>query len=123
MNVEEKQPFDSWCLVEVFGHQKIAGRVTEETVGAAAMIRVDVPETGGGPAYTKYFGNAAIYSMTPTTEEIARAAAAQIERYNQPVPYAPVPAAQKQLPAPATVPPDDEDEDWPVNLDDDEDER
>ena len=37
-------------------------------------IRVDVPECDGKPAFTKFYGNGAIYSMTPCSEEAARAA-------------------------------------------------
>lgn len=73
-----KDQFESWAVVELFGHTKIAGRVSEETIGGCSFIRVDVPEHEGQPAFTKYLGNAAIYSMTPTSEEFARAALKQI---------------------------------------------
>jgi hypothetical protein len=29
---EQTEKFDSWCLIELFGHQRIAGRVTETTI-------------------------------------------------------------------------------------------
>lgn len=74
----ESQGFDSWAIIELFGHQKIAGRVREETLGGCSFLRVDVPECGGQEAFTKYFGNSAIYSMTPTSEAVARAALKQI---------------------------------------------
>jgi len=76
---------DSWAVVELFGHQRIAGRVTDVTLGGCSFLRVDVPATTK-PAYTKYFGNGAIYAMTPCTEEVARLAAQQIERYHEPIP-------------------------------------
>ena len=71
----ETSSFDQWCLVELFGHQRIAGRVTEQTIGGCAFVRVDVPAVDEIPYYTKLYGNGAIYAMTPVTEEIARAAA------------------------------------------------
>ncbi len=72
--MEETQKFDSWAIVEVFGHQKFAGRVTEQAIGGASFVRVDVPAVEGSPAFTKLFGASAIYSITPVTEELARKA-------------------------------------------------
>lgn len=59
------------------GHKKYAGRVTEQTIGGAAFLRVDVPELKGQsgatfPAFTKLLGASSIYAITPTTEETAR---------------------------------------------------
>jgi hypothetical protein len=71
----DKATFDQWCLVELFGHARIAGRVSEETIGGCALVRVDVPTVDEIPGYTRLYGNGAIYSITPVTEEIARAAA------------------------------------------------
>jgi len=74
----EAESFDSWAIVELFGHQKIAGRVTEAAIGGCSFVRVDVPALDGAEAFTKFFGNGAIYSMTPTSEAVARAALKQI---------------------------------------------
>jgi len=61
--------FDSQpAIIDLFGHTRIAGKVTEEAVGGAALIRVDVPETDGQQAYTRYYGIGAIYSIAPTDE-------------------------------------------------------
>ena len=70
------ETFEHWCIVELFGHQRIAGKVSEQTIGGGAFVRVDVPAVGDIPAYTRLFGNGAIYAINPVTEEIARAAAA-----------------------------------------------
>ena len=67
------QEFNEWCLVELFGHSKLAGIVTEATIGGCQFVRVDVPEIDGIPAFTKFYGQGAIYSMSPATEEICRA--------------------------------------------------
>lgn len=40
---ETQTKFDHWCIVESFGHERIAGRVTEQTIGGCSFIRVDVP--------------------------------------------------------------------------------
>jgi len=73
------EKFDQWCIVELFGHQRIAGRVTEQTIGGSNFVRVDVPPVEGKAAgFTRLFGQGAIYGINPVTEEIARMAAANI---------------------------------------------
>lgn len=73
MTKEDK--FESWAIVELFGHQRVAGLVTEQTIGGCSFIRVDVPAIGDILAMTKFYTQGAIYCMTPTTEELARSAA------------------------------------------------
>ena len=67
----QQEKFDLWCLVELFGHQRIAGRVTEQTIGGASMLRVDVPATEKQPAFTRLFNPSAIYAINPVDEETA----------------------------------------------------
>jgi len=67
---EEK--VEMWAIVELFGHQKIAGFVTEATIGGCSFVRVDVPQIDGSQALTKFYGNGAIYSMTPVSEELVK---------------------------------------------------
>jgi hypothetical protein len=74
----ENTSFDQWALVELFGHTKIAGRVTEQTIAGGALVRVDVPETKSNPAFTRFFGISAIYSINPVTEDVAKHIADQI---------------------------------------------
>lgn len=71
-----EQQFDQWCIVELFGHQRIAGRVTEQQVGGCNFVRVDIPPVGNRPGFTRLLGQGAIYAINPVTEQIARAAAA-----------------------------------------------
>ena len=70
-----ESPTDFWAIVELFGHQRMAGRLTEATIGGCQFVRVDVPETGERPAYTRLLGQGAIYAINVTSEEVARAAA------------------------------------------------
>jgi hypothetical protein len=67
----QQQSFDQWCILELFGRQVIAGRVTEQVIGGCSFIRVDVPECNGTPQFTRFYGNGAIYAMTPVSEEAA----------------------------------------------------
>lgn len=75
------EPFNQWCIVEVMGHSKYAGLVTEQAIGGCNFVRVDVPEIVGDshteprPAFTKLLGQGSIFSITPTSEQVAREAA------------------------------------------------
>jgi hypothetical protein len=66
--------FEQWCIVELFGHNIMAGLVSEQVIGGQAFVRVDVPATDQQPAFTKFYGSGAIYAMTPCDEVTARAA-------------------------------------------------
>jgi hypothetical protein len=80
--------------VELFGHARVAGRISEQVFGGAALVRVDVPEvtyverpldrnlperTVTIPAHTRSFGGAAIYSINWTDEAAAKLAAQSIK--------------------------------------------
>ena len=65
---------DTWAIVELFGHVKMAGRVSEQLVAGATMLRLDVPGTEDSPAFTRFYGAGAVYSITPTDEAVARRA-------------------------------------------------
>lgn len=79
----ENNGFDTYALVELFGHQKIAGRVTEQVIAGQGFVRVDVPETSRAGSFTRLFGPGAIYSITPISEELVKQAAERI--YVEPV--------------------------------------
>jgi len=82
-----QEKFETWAVVELFGHHRIAGFVSEAQIGGCSFVRVDVPEVGPErPAYTKLYGNGAIYAIHPCTEEIARQAVKQLRRWDNPLP-------------------------------------
>lgn len=70
-NETKKESFDAWCLVELFGHQRIVGKVTEATLAGGAFLRVDVPAVDENKPFTRFYGPSAIYAISPVTEEIA----------------------------------------------------
>ena len=80
--MDENTKFEHWAIVELFGRQVIAGKVTEQTIGGTAFVRVDVPEMGDQPGFTRFYGNGAIYALTPVSEEVARMAL----KHHQPEP-------------------------------------
>ena len=72
----DESTFESWAILELMGHRRMAGLVSEQTIGGQAFLRIDVPETKEQAAFTQFYGAGSVYCMTPTTEEIARAVAA-----------------------------------------------
>jgi hypothetical protein len=71
---ETATKFEEWAVLELFGHQRLAGMVTEVQLGGASFVRVDVPADGKkkGWKLTKMYNPSAIYSICPVTEETAR---------------------------------------------------
>ena len=76
---QQLNQFELFAIVELFGHSRIAGNVTEQNVAGANMVRVDVPETEKQPAFTRFFNPQAIYAINPVSEEVMQYTAAQIQ--------------------------------------------
>jgi hypothetical protein len=87
------EPFEQWAIVELMGHVRLGGRLTEESHFGVALGRIDIP-AGDGFA-TQFFGGSSIYRITPVAEDVARAVATA----NQPQPV-----HRWELPAPAARP-------------------
>lgn len=88
--MDNKNSFNEWALVELFGHNKIVGQVSEATLAGGAFLRVDVPAFNREPAFTRFYSPGAVYSINPITEEIARGLMERyrnvpVERYELPV--------------------------------------
>ena len=80
---ETDKKFEEWAVVEIMGRKRFAGFVSEHAMGGTSFVRVDVPAINlpDGqtlPPFTKLFGAASIYCISPCTEETARAFAATI---------------------------------------------
>lgn len=69
----ESSKFKGWCVVELMGHVTLAGFVSEQEIAGSALIRIDVPETDAGPAFTKMVGTGSVYGITPVDEQAVRA--------------------------------------------------
>jgi hypothetical protein len=74
----EDPALKSWALVELFGHQRIVGYLSQQTFGTGVLFRVDVPDLLKDgkklrDGFTRYFGLSAIYSITPVDEATVRA--------------------------------------------------
>lgn len=91
--------FEGWAILELMGHRRLAGMLTQVEIAGASFIRIDVPN--GDAAVTQFYSPSAVYAITPTTEATARQVA-------NPASVAPVRAWE--LPPPDRH--DDADNDW-----------
>lgn len=60
-----------WARVEIFGHRRHYGRISEVMMLEAPMLRVDVPQPDGTFISHVYAGNA-IFSICRMSEDLAR---------------------------------------------------
>jgi len=100
MATEEQN--EEWAIVELMGHRRLAGRVSEVKRFGVELLRLDVPKADGFT--TQFYNGAALYCVTPTTQDIARAVAAGSQ---------PAPVSRFELPPARTAvnPEDGESED------------
>lgn len=93
------ETYEGWCIIELFGHKRLAGYLRSQEIPGGTLPCLDVPATTpaanepswyGEPkptlAYSKMIGVSAIYGITPVDESVARRAAREIERTNDPLP-------------------------------------
>lgn len=101
------ESIEGWAIVEIMGHQQVAGYVKTQAFGGTAMLRVDVPDLpevrkpvrcyGYGetptvdgeevkpaePGHTQFVGMGSIYRLRLCDEPTARAVAER-NRLSQP---------------------------------------
>ncbi len=68
----QNERFAEWAILELMGHRRLAGFVSEVELGGASFFRLDV-HTELEPITTQFYSPAAVYCITPATEAIARA--------------------------------------------------
>lgn len=106
---DDSTAYTGWAVVELMGHRRIAGHVSEAAQYGTAMIRIDVPTEDGRPPITQFYGGNSIYCLSPVTEDVARAVA----RRNQPAPVSPYEILPpKAMPSPRIDPDLEDDEDF-----------
>jgi hypothetical protein len=96
---QQANPFAGWVILELMGHRRLAGYLTEQEIAGEGFLRLDVPDgnpTDGPPKATQFYRPAAVYCITPTTEDVARLVAAGSD---------PAPVKRWELPAPASTSP------------------
>lgn len=83
---ETTEAFAEWVVIELMGHRRLAGHLTEVQIGSEGFLRLDIyPGDVVGPSVTQFYRPGAVYCITPTTEEVARSVATQ----SMPVPVSP----------------------------------
>lgn len=93
----DKATFEGWAILELMGHRRLAGHLSEVSIAGGSFIRIDVPAADGGTSATQFYSPSAVYCITPTTEEVARAVArgaqpAPVQRWELP----PAPTSEPQ---------------------------
>lgn len=102
--------YEGWAIVEVFGHRRLAGWVSEAEVFGDKFLRIDIPapdsewlkpdkpevmisdaKNSAGWSATQLYGAKAVYGITYTTAEVV----CRMVKNHQPAPV-----HQWELPAP-----------------------
>src|SRR4051812_33922312 len=69
----ESSPFEGWAILELMGHRRLAGYLREQELAGSGFVRLDVPgPEGEDDVATQFYAPAAVYCITPTTEDVAR---------------------------------------------------
>jgi len=104
--MSEREALKGWCILELMGHRRLGGLVSDAEIAGGAFIRIDVPSD---PPVTQFYAPGSVYCITPTTEAIAR----ELARKVRPEPVAewelPKLAANRTLNAAASGGADDDD--------------
>lgn len=79
-----KQQLQAFALIEIMGHSKVVGMVTESDISAKNLLRVDVIQPDGAVNRTEYIGTGSIYRMTIITREAALALASNMQSQVRP---------------------------------------
>jgi len=88
---DPKPTFKEWCVLELMGHRKLAGLVSEQEIAGHGFLRLDIhvpirfrPDGSEIPGHrsTQFYSPSSVYAITPVSEDTARAFA----EGNQPAP-------------------------------------
>jgi hypothetical protein len=63
--------FNQWCIVELFGHTRLAGLLTEARWPPGFAV-LEVPGDDKHPPTTHFYNPSAFFGLHPVTEEVAR---------------------------------------------------
>lgn len=85
---ENTEEINCWAYVEIFGHTKLAGRVSTKKLGTNNMLQVDVPKGETEFSHSELFSPSAIFSIKPTTEKWCRDFS-KLRVNNEVLPYIP----------------------------------
>ncbi len=105
-NTKTVPTYEGWCIIELMGHRRLGGWVSEATFAGSAFVRIDVPgpatraDDAIGPLLdnkfvaTQLYSPQAVYCLTPCSWEAAFAAATI---------HQPTPIQRWELPSPVNA--------------------
>jgi hypothetical protein len=64
------QTVTGYAIVELFGHMKIAGKITERTIAGEGFLQLDI-EQEDGSSFTRLIHPKSIYALNPVPREVA----------------------------------------------------
>lgn len=74
----EVSGWEGHAILELLGHRRLAGYLSEQTIAGSSFLRLDIPGEEGKPAVSQFYSGASVYCITPCDEETARAVAASL---------------------------------------------
>lgn len=74
--MSERPVFEGWAILELMGHRRLGGYVSEATIAGVGFIRIEIVAEKPIDCATQFYSPGAVYALTPTTEAMARAVAA-----------------------------------------------
>lgn len=97
---ESELPTENWAVVELMGHVRLAGKLTEEEKFGSKLGRLDIPDGEG--FITQFFGGGSVYRITYVSEAVARdvckkTTAAPVSPWDYPKTLAGPVAAQREF--------------------------
>lgn len=73
---ESSEQFAEWVILELMGHRRLAGYLSEVEIAGAGYLRLDVyPGDAKAASMTQFYRPGSVYCITPTTEALARSVA------------------------------------------------
>jgi hypothetical protein len=64
--------FAEWVILELLGHRRAAGYLTEQQIAGASFLRLDIPGDDTKTPTTQIYNPTSVYAIHPTTEDVAR---------------------------------------------------
>jgi hypothetical protein len=74
MDQTPTETIDTWGVLEIMGHVRVAGKIRTVAIGGTAVLRIDIPQEDGS-LRTSYYGLGSLFGLHPTDEATARAEA------------------------------------------------
>ena len=85
MENEDRPDFTEWVILEIMGHKKVAGLLSEAIIAGSPFLRIDIPGDDNEFRATQYYRPDAVYCISPVEEEVARRLGRRLVEIDPPV--------------------------------------